>query len=214
VVASSPTKRIPGLGPTVVWALSQVSHLAMASVSVTWSEDPTPLVTWLVGPSVEEATSKVEFWSDVLPLVACPLLWIPTGRLCFHSHLYDVLNRASLCRNGSSPAPSHQRSLTSNRSTSVVSVHSTSSTYDSRLCDSDVPPSTAETEELKKRLQRSVAETEGMKIELQLKKEEISELRDKVMSLTRELAEVSTTKGALNEVRTQLSSLMYKFCFL
>lgn len=97
---------------------------------------------------------------------------------------------------------------------SVVSVHSTTSTYDGRLCDSDVPPSTAETDELKKRLQVSVAETEGMKIELQLKKEEISELRDKVMSLTRELAEISTTKGALNEVRIQLPCPIYKHFIL
>eukprot|EP00210_Caulerpa_lentillifera_P002114 g2029.t1 len=109
-------------------------------------------------------------------------------------------NRTPLCRNGSSPAPSssHQRSLKNNRSTSVVSNYSTSSTYEARVHDSDVSSPT-ETEELKKRLQDRAAEADEMQVELRQQKEEISKLRDKVTSLTRELTEVCTTKGALNE---------------
>jgi len=123
------------------------------------------------------------------------------GTLC---DAFYALFRISLGRNPSPPqcpTPCRQPSLKSRRSTSVISNYSTASTYDSRTAEPDSATAT-EANELKKRLQDSVAETEGMKTELQIKKEEVSQLRDKVMLLSRELSEVSTTKGALNEVST------------
>eukprot|EP00210_Caulerpa_lentillifera_P000715 g692.t1 len=110
-------------------------------------------------------------------------------------------NRSSSLGHNPSPAPlgsSRQPSLKDVRSTSVISTYSTASTYDSRVVEPDSAPA-AEAHELKKRLQHSMAETDEIKIELQIKKDEVSKLQEKVMVLSRELSEVSTTKGALNE---------------
>jgi len=84
------------------------------------------------------------------------------------------------------------------RSASVSSSFSSTSTYDSKLSDADAQHY-SDVNELRKRLQECLTERDVIKRELTAKKEEILGLRDKIMQMKRELSEVTTTKGALNE---------------
>jgi len=107
------------------------------------------------------------------------------------------------------------------RSSSVSSGHSTASTYDSRIGDGEIQhlsekeevklkyqehlsPYQSDKEDIKRRYQEALAERDSIRRELAAKKDEIQGLREKVILLKRELSEVTTSKGALNEVTNAL----------
>ena len=86
----------------------------------------------------------------------------------------------------------------------MSSSFSSTSTYDSKFSDADAQHHN-DMNELRKRLQECIAERDMIKRELTAKKEEILGLRDKIMQMKRELSEVTTSKGALNEVCCHIS---------
>ena len=57
----------------------------------------------------------------------------------------------------------------------------------------------SEMNEMRKRLQEALIERDAIRLEVIAKKDEIQALRDKIVVLRRELSEVTTSKGVLNE---------------
>lgn len=104
-----------------------------------------------------------------------------------------------MSRSTSQAVPTSLSSRRVVRSASVSSNYSTTSTYDSKM---DMEGQQHhEIFDLRRRLQECISERDSVRRDLMAKKEEIMALRDKINILRRELGEVTTSKGALNEVR-------------
>ena len=120
-----------------------------------------------------------------------------------HHHLYPSPYAACFVHSSASQAEPTRHPIgrrVTTRSASVASNFSTASTYDSRMGEPEASFHHGEINDLRRQLQDTISERDFIQRELAAKKEEIVGLRDRITEMKRELSEVITSKGALNEV--------------